>query len=124
MKQSTRLIKSVVGIDLGDRYSYLHELDMETGETLGQTRISTTPASFQEHFEGLANTRIALEVGSHSPWSSHLLEALGHEVIVANPRTLALIHSATRKRDELSISMLRMPDSISAEEFKGGQHSC
>ena len=106
MKQSTRLVKSVIGIDLGDRYSYLHELDIETGETLGQTRISTTPAGFQEHFEGLDSARVALEVGSHSPWSSHLLKGLGHEVIVANPRTLALIHKSTRKRDELDAEKL------------------
>src|SRR5450759_4986666 len=30
--------------------------------------------------------RIALEVGTHSPWVSRLLKELGHEVLVANPR--------------------------------------
>ena len=106
MKQSTQPIKSVVGIDLGDRYSYLHELDMATGETLSQTRISTSPANFRDHFSAVQNARIALEVGTHSPWSSHLLEELGHEVVVANPRTLALIHSSNRKRDELDAEKL------------------
>ena len=70
---------------------------METGETLSQKRILTTPEGFQKHFEALPNARIALEVGSHSPWSSHLLKDLGHEVIVANPRTLALTHSSDRQ---------------------------
>jgi len=106
MKQSTRPIQSVIGIDLGDRYSYLHELDMVTGETLSQTRIVTSPATFRNHFNAIPDARIALEVGTHSPWSSHLLAELGHEVIVANPRTLALIHSSNRKRDELDAEKL------------------
>ena len=106
MKQSTRPVRSVIGIDLGDRYSYLHKLDMATGETLSQTRISTSPADFRDHFSAVQNARIALEVGTHSPWSSHLLEELGHQVIVANPRTLALIHSSNRKRDELDAEKL------------------
>lgn len=106
MKQSTQPVRSVIGIDLGDRYSYLHELDMTTGETLSQTRISTSPADFRDHFAAVQNARIALEVGTHSPWSSHLLEELGHQVIVANPRTLALIHSSNRKRDELDAEKL------------------
>ena len=106
MKQFSQPIQSVVGIDLGDRYSYLHELDMATGETLNQTRIFTSPANFRDHFSAVPNARIALEVGTHSPWSSHLLEELGHQVIVANPRTLALIHSSNRKRDELDAEKL------------------
>jgi len=32
--------------------------------------------------------RIALEAGTHSPWVSRLLESLGHEVPVANPRKI------------------------------------
>ena len=106
MKQSTQPIKSVIGIDLGDRYSYLHELDMKTGETLSQTRISTSPADFRNHFNTVQNDRIALEVGTHLPWSSQLLGELGHQVIVANPRTLALIHSSNRKRDDLDAEKL------------------
>ena len=43
-KQSTQPIRSVIGIDLGDRYSYLHELDMQTGETLNLLRKSSTEA--------------------------------------------------------------------------------
>jgi len=83
MKQSTRPVQSVVGIDLGRDHLYLHELDMATGETLSQTRVYQ-PANFRDHFSAVQNARIALEVGTHSPWSSHLLEELG-KVIVANP---------------------------------------
>jgi len=79
---------------------------MATGETLSRRRISTSPATFRDHFNAVQNARIALEVGTHSPWSSHLLEELGHQVIVANPRTLALIHNSNRKRDELDAEKL------------------
>jgi transposase len=40
-----------------------------------------------------------LEVGTHSPGSSRLLQALGHEVLVANARRVRLITAATRKSD-------------------------
>jgi len=104
--KTSEAIRSVIGIDLGDRYSYLHELDMQTGETLSQTRLPTNPKTFGEHFTSIPSARITLEVGAHSPWSSRLLQALGHQVIVANPRTLALIHSSNRKRDELDAEKL------------------
>jgi hypothetical protein len=39
--KTSEAIRSVIGIDLGDRYSYLHELDMQTGETLSQMRLPT-----------------------------------------------------------------------------------
>lgn len=105
MKQS-EAVQSVIGIDLGDRYSYLHELDMRTGETLSQTRLPTSPETFDKHFASIPQARITLEVGAYSPWSSRLLQDLGHQVIVANPRTLALIHSSNRKRDELNAEKL------------------
>ena len=75
-KQPTHLVKSVVGVDLEDTYSHLHELDMETGETLSQTRILTTPASLQKHFAEFSDARIALKVGSHSPWSITLFRVI------------------------------------------------
>jgi transposase len=50
--------------------------------------------------------RIALEVGTHSPWISRLLNAMGHEVIVANPRQLKLITESSRKNDRVDAEML------------------
>lgn len=104
--KASEATQRVIGIDLGDRYSYLHELDMQTGETLGRMRLATNPETFSNHFAAIPRARITLEVGAHSPWSSRLLQGLGHQVIVANPRTLALIHSSTRKRDELDAEKL------------------
>jgi len=45
---------------------------------------------------------IAMEVGTHSPWLSRLLQNLGHEVIVANARQVKLISQSSRKNDRLT----------------------
>ena len=50
--------------------------------------------------------RIAMEVGTHSPWISRLLEEAGHEVLVANARKLRAIYTNDRKCDELDARML------------------
>jgi transposase len=50
--------------------------------------------------------RIALEVGTHSPWVSRLLKALGHEVLVANPRKLRFIYQSRGKTDRVDARAL------------------
>jgi transposase len=50
--------------------------------------------------------RIALEVGTHSPWINRLQTKLGHEVIVANARQVKLISASSRKDDRLDAQML------------------
>jgi transposase len=50
--------------------------------------------------------RIALEAGTHSPWISRLLMALGHEALVANPRKLRLIAESDAKHDRADAQLL------------------
>jgi len=88
-----------VGLDLGDKRSDVFILDSEGG-LIGETRIPTTEAAFRRKFASLSPCRVAMEVGPHSRWASHLLQQLGHEVIVANPRKLQLIYGNSRKADE------------------------
>jgi transposase len=57
-------------------------------------------------FGALARCRVALEVGSHSPWVSRLLASFGHEVIEANARQVQLITQSTRKDDKLDARTL------------------
>jgi transposase len=45
--------------------------------------------------------RIAMETGTHSPWVSRLLTALGHEVIVGHAQKVRLITKSRRKDDRL-----------------------
>ena len=50
--------------------------------------------------------RIAIEMRTHSPWVSRLLEECSHEVLVANPRKLRFIYSNKRKTDEVDAENL------------------
>ena len=69
-------------------------------------RLLTTPVAFRQHFESFPASRVVIEAGVHSPWVSQLLETLGHEVIVANPNTVALIYGGHRKNDALDAEKL------------------
>ena len=82
-----------VGVDLGDRYSYLCFVDTESGEVLEESRVRTTPEAFERRFGSERHLHIAIEVGTHSPSVSRLLEECGHEVLVY--RKLARLGSST-----------------------------
>lgn len=94
-----------VGMDLGDKASRYCVIDGE-GEVVHEGSVGTTRAAMTQIFGQLKKCRMALEVGTHSPWVSRLLKALGHEVIVANPRQLKLISTSSRKDDRVDAEML------------------
>ena len=96
---------ATIGIDLGDTSSHLCSLN-DDGQILAREQIHTTPNAFHEHFNGLPRAQVVLEAGTQSPWVSRLLEQLGHDVIIANARQLALIHSSRRKHDQLDAERL------------------
>ena len=54
----------------------------------------------------MPQSRIALETGTHSPWISRLLSAMGHEVIVANARHVRLIAQSRQKDDRMDARTL------------------
>ena len=85
--------RMTVGVDLGDRYSYLCFVDTESGEVIEEGRLRTTPEALRRRFSSEQPLRVAIEAGTHSPWVSRLLEECGHEVLVANPRKIRLIYS-------------------------------
>jgi transposase len=96
-----------VGIDLGDKYSYLCVLDTQSGEVIEEGRLRTTPEALRRRFSSEQQPmRIAIEAGTHSPWVSRVLEECGHEVLVANPRKTRLIYSNKRKTDEIDAENL------------------
>src|SRR5450755_3857288 len=64
--------KLTVGLDLGDRWSWYCVLD-EAGKIRSEQRVSTTSKAIGEVFGGMPRSRIALEIGTHSPWVSRLL---------------------------------------------------
>lgn len=87
-----------IGLDVSDRYTYVCELNGQ-GEVECRQRISTRQEALRLHFGGRPRARLCLEVGPQSPWMSRLLEEMGHEVLVANPRRLRMIYGRDRKTD-------------------------
>jgi transposase len=88
-----------IGIDLGDKKS--NYCFMDRGEDfLAEDQLPTTQEAFGAYFTAISKSRIALEVGTHSPWVSCLLQSLGHEVYVANPRKMESIQKNKRKNDK------------------------
>jgi transposase len=106
-KQSRNILQQqlTIGLDLGDRNSWYCVLD-ETGRIQLEQRVRTTAKVLQEVFGAMPRSRIALEIGTHSPWISRLLGELGHEVIVANARKVRLIGESRKKDDRLDAQAL------------------
>ena len=96
--------KIITGLDVSDRYCSYYTLTAE-GEVVEEGRVRTTPQALEAHFSG-PRRRVVLEAGPHSPWISRLVKELGHEVIVANARMVALIHSNPKKRDPVDAEAL------------------
>jgi len=95
-----------IGIDLGDRRSRYCFLDKNMN-IVAEDSLATTATEFEKYFKAIPRSRIALEVGTHSPWVSSLLEELGHSVIIANPRkTGGGKKKRHRKNDKLDARML------------------
>jgi transposase len=88
--------KLTVGLDLGDRNSWSCVLN-EAGQIQLEQRVRTNEKALREIFGAMPRSRIALEIGTHSPWISRLLSELGHEAIVANARKVRLIGRVARK---------------------------
>src|ERR1700752_3188998 len=97
--------KLTIGLDLGDRNSWYCVLD-EAGQIELEQRGRTNAKALQEVFGPMPRSRIALEIGTHSPWISRLLSELGHEVIVANARKVRLIGESRKKDDRLDAQTL------------------
>jgi transposase len=106
MDGSKRQPRMTVGLDLGDRYSYLCFIDQQSGEVMEEGRLRTTPEALRRRFSSERPMRIAIETGTHSPWVSRLLEECGHEVLVANARKLRLIYANKQKTDEVDAENL------------------
>lgn len=96
---------TTVGMDIGDRYSQLCVLD-GAGEVLEQGRLPTTRRAMTRRFESMPCARIVIEASTHSAWIAELLGSCEHEVIVANPRRVALIYAEHTKSDAIDAETL------------------
>lgn len=94
----SRTSSLTVGIDLGDKKSFITVLDA-AGTAIEAGEVATTLEALRQRFDRMERCRIAMEVGTHSTWVSELLTELGHEVHVANSRKLASISQSKSKSD-------------------------
>jgi transposase len=85
-----------VGLDFGDKFSSIMIVNQH-GELIEESRLPTIRASFRRKYSTLQKYQIAMEVGAHSRWASHLLRELGHDVLLANARKLRAIYVNPRK---------------------------
>jgi transposase len=105
MKKSTSNQQTVIGIDLGDIKHAVCVTDKH-GKILQEFSIPNRRDCLEDLAEDYPCSRIAMEVGTHSPWISRLLTAKGAEVFVANARRLRAIYTNPRKCDRLDAQML------------------
>ena len=84
-----------IGIDVHKRESQIYIL-AEGGEVMEQ-RIRTEPERFDAVLGSRPRARIVIEASTDSEWVARCLEALGHEVIVADPNFAPMYATRTRK---------------------------
>ena len=112
--------KLTIGLDLGDRNSWYCVLD-ESGQIQLEQRVRTNAKALREVFGEMAHSRIALEIGTHSPWISRLLSKLGHEVIVANASQFPAPPDCTALRRRLPAALSRSSE-LAAPTVSGLLH--
>jgi transposase len=117
--------KLTIGIDLGDQTSRYCILD-EAGEIVSEDKVATTRDGLNALFAKMPGSRIAIEVGTHSPWVSRQLRLMGHEVIVANSHKVKLITQNVRKSDRIDARQLARlarvdPNLLSPIQHRGEQ---
>jgi transposase len=94
-----------IGMDMGDKTSRYCVLGAN-GELLSEGSVATSRKAMGQKFAGMRRCRVAMEVGTHSPWLSRWLSSMGFEVIVANARQVQLISASSRKNDRMDAQML------------------
>ncbi len=113
-----------VGLDVGDRYTHVHALGAG-GEVMRERRVRTAAAALGAALTGLPPARVVLEAGPRSPWLSRLVADLGHEVVVANPRQVALAAGDQRHLATVGVDHLKwfLDLNISDEPFDASTFS-
>src|ERR1041385_3813949 len=84
-----------IGIDVHQRERQNYIL-AESGEGI-ERRIRTEPERFAAVLGGRPRARILIEASTDSEWVARCLEALGHEVVVADPNFSPMYATRSRK---------------------------
>jgi transposase len=84
-----------IGIDVHKRESQIYIL--AEGSEVIERRIRTEPERFAAVLGPRSRARMLIEASTDSEWVARCLEALGHEVIVADPNFAPMYATRTRK---------------------------
>lgn len=96
----------VVGVDVSEKHLNLCEIDGD--DAVCESRMANSSKKLLEHFQGKAKRRIIIEVGAHTRWIAELLEQLGHQVLIVDPRRTKLISGSLYKDDRIDAMTLAM----------------
>ena len=105
MKKKKQQFGTIIGVDLGDKKHAVCVTD-KNGNILEEFSVSNTAKCLEQLAADYPKARVAMEVGTHSPWISRLFRSLDCEVTVANARKLRAIYDNDRKCDKLDARML------------------
>ena len=94
-----------IGMDLGDTKHVITILD-EEGVIARSCSLDNVRASIVKFFKKYQGSTVAIEAGTHSPWISREIKALGCNVLVGNPRKLRSIWNSDDKADVHDSEML------------------
>jgi len=94
-----------IGMDLGDKKHVITILD-EDGVIIKSCSLNNARASIIKYFRKYQGSTVAIEAGTHSPWISREIKALGCNVLVGNPRKLRSIWNSDDKADVHDAEML------------------
>ena len=102
---TTERFPLTIGLDLGSRTTQcaIYGTDCKRME---ERKVPTTPDRFTALFERFPGARIVMEASTPTRWVHKLATELGHEVVVANPRSIPVITSNVRKSDRNDARLL------------------
>lgn len=95
------------GMDLAVKSSAICMVTKD-GEILKEFEILTTPEDLRKALDvrQVGLLRVAIEACGISHWVADVIEGLGHEVVVIDPRSCKAIASSKRKNDRLDARTL------------------
>lgn len=115
--------RTIIGVDLGDKKHHVCVTDKD-GNVLKETTVRNCKKDLSQLADSYKGGLFAIEVGTHSPWISRLLEKRGCPCLVANARKLRAIYTNDRKCDMLDARMLAKLARVDPELLSPIEHGC
>ena len=113
--------RTIIGVDLGDKKHHVCVTGKD-GMILCEKTVANTKEQLTKLTREHPGALFAIEVGSHSPWISRLVESNGCCCLVANARKLRAIYQNERKCDEFDARMLAKLARVDPELLSPIQH--